>query len=246
MARDPIIVGHKTFKTQKDALEFFKEMLNSYRVNTTINGENHDLLLAVLERHPEAQQKIGVGIKRFYKAPTDKGTNCFWVERTDGTKTDFSYLTAVKAKDKSLYQEFSEACRNAVSNDLTKAKEMFFMENADENGKVECEITGDKIAIYESHLDHKKPMTFQVIVNTFILANNITLSKQMISASKDQQFEKEFTDQVIKAKFIDYHHKIAQLRIINSKSNLGLGGSERITKCKRPVIIIPTTKNTNQ
>lgn len=238
MARKPIVVGSKEFKFQKDALAFFKDMLNSSRTNKTIEGEGHDLLLAVLERHPEAPQKIGVGVERFYKAPTEMGTSCFWIERIDGSKTDFSYITAVKAKGKSLYQEFAEACRNTVRGDLIKTKEVFFSKHSDEDGKVECEVSGERIAIYESHLDHKKPLTFQVLVNTFISANNITITKEMLSSPQDEQFETEFLDQNIKDGFKRYHHKVAQLRVINPKANLSLGGSERITKSKRPVEII--------
>ena len=239
MARKPIIIGSKEFKFQKDALAFFKDMLNSHRANKTIEGENHELLLAILERHPEADQKIGAGVERFYKAPTEMGTSCFWIERTDGSKTDFSYITAVKAKGKSLYQEFKEACRNAVRADLSTTKEAFFNEHGDENGKVPCEVSGEKIGIYESHLDHKKPMTFQVIVNTFITANKIGISPSMLSVSGDAQFETEFVDLELKEKFREYHHEIADLRIINPATNLSLGGSERITKSKRPVRIVP-------
>jgi len=238
MARKPIIIGNKEFKFQKDALTFFKEMLSSYRINKTIEGEDHALLLSVLERHPEAVQKIGVGVSRFYKAPTELGTSCFWVERVDGSKTDFSYITAVKSKGKSLYQEFAEACRNSVREDLKRTKEVFFENHADENGKVVCEVSGDNIAIYESHLDHKKPLTFQVLVSTFIAANDITISEEMLTKSQDAQFEAEFIDQNIKEKFKGYHHRMAQLRILNPKANLSLGGSERITKSKRPVPII--------
>lgn len=238
MARKPIVIGKKEFKFQKNALAFFKEILNSHRVNKTIEGEEHYFLLALLERHPEAIQKIGVGVERFYKAPTEMGTSCFWLERSDGSKTDFSYITAVTAKGKSLYQEFAEACRNTIRADLIKTKEEFFKQNADENEKVECEITGEKIAIYESHLDHKKPLTFQILVSTFITANNISISKEMLSTAQDGQFETEFIDQTIKEKFKKYHHEMAQLRITNPKSNLSLGGSERITKSKRPVKIV--------
>lgn len=239
MARKPIQIGNVEFKFQKDALAYFKEMLSSCRNNQNIDtsSENHSMLLALIERHPEADQKIGVGIKHFFKAPTDMGTSCFWLEREDGTKTDFSYPTAVKAKGKSLYQEFSEACRHSIKNDLIKTKENFFDAHADGEGKVECEITGDRISIYESHLDHTKPLTFQVIVNTFITANKICISSDILSTSVDGQFTTEFINKDIENKFKEYHHSIAQLRIINPKSNLSLGGTERIKKRKRPVII---------
>ncbi len=238
MARKPIALGTREFKFQKDALAFFKEMLNSYRANKTIEGEDHELLLSLLERHPEADTKIGLGVKRFYKAPTEMGTSCFWVERVDGSTTDFSYITAVKAKGKSLYQEFAEACRNAVRDDLIKTKEEFFKKYGDTDGKVQCEVSGERIAIYESHLDHKKPLTFQVLVNTFIAANDLKITEEMLSTSQDAQFETEFVDQNIKNRFKEYHHKMAQLRILKPKANLSLGGTERITKSKRPVPII--------
>ena len=238
MARQPINIGSLEFRFQKDALTFFKDILNSNRNNTTIENEGHDHLLALIERHPEADKKIGVGIKRFYKAPTDMGTSCFWLERTDGSCTDFSYISAVRAKSKSLFQEFSEACRNSIREDLKKTKAEFFNNYGDKDGKVECEITGVKIATYESHLDHKKPMTFQVLVTTFLTASDITLGKEIFSEPQDAQFETEFLDEKTKEQFKEYHHNLAQLRVIAIKQNLSLGGSNRITKSKRPVTIV--------
>lgn len=238
MPKASIIIGDKEFKFQKDALAYFKEMLQRSRVNKTIEGYDHEILLSLIERHPEAARKIGKGVQRFYKASTDMGTDCFWLERVDGSTTDFSYIVAVRAKGKSLYQEFTESCRNAVRADLEKTKKAFFDEYGDGNGCVECEISNQKVAIYESHLDHKKPLTFQVIVNTFIAANNIIIDESMLSKSHDSQFETEFIDLSLKDKFRKYHHEVAQLRIINPTANLRLGGSERITKSKRPVKIV--------
>ena len=238
MTRKPVTIGSNEFKFQKDALEFYKEILTRVRANAEIKGEDHEHLLALIERHPDAVQKIGVGITYFYKAPTEMGTSCFWIHRIDGSKTDFSYLSAVTAKSKSLYQKFADACRHAVRNDLRKTKEEFFKNHADEKGCIECEVSGNKITIYESHLDHKKPLTFQVIVITFIHANQIEINNEMLSLSVDGQFETEFLDLSLKEKFREFHHRVAQLRIINPKANLSLGGSERILKSKRPVIII--------
>lgn len=237
MARQPIVIGPKSFKYQKDAIEYFRDLLSISRANVTVDGEHHEILSALIERHPKATRKIGVGIKRFYKAPTEMGTSCFWLERVDGTKTDFSFYAAVKAKGKSLYQEFAEACRNAVKNDLEDAKKGFFEQYGDEDRKVSCDITGEKLAIYESHLDHKKPLTFQVIVRTFIIANKIEIQKSILSMSQDGQFETTFVDQSIKHQFIAYHRQVADLRIINPSANASLGGSERITKSKQPVLL---------
>lgn len=237
MARKPIVLNGIEFKFQKDAIAYFKDMLNRYRNGQTITGDDYNTLLALLARHPEADQKIGCGVKRLYKDRTDMPTSCFWIERTDGSKTDFSYRTAISAKGKSLYQEFLEACRVAVQDDLRLTKERFFEKFADQDGKVICDITGDKVAIYESHLDHKKPLTFQVLVNTFIGANDIKITSEMLSLAQDAQFQTTFVDLELKNKFRRYHNKMAQLRIIKAEHNLRLGGTERIQKSRNPVLI---------
>lgn len=237
MARQPVVLNGIEFKFQKDAIEHFKNMLERYRNGQTIAGDDRDMLLALLERHPQADKKIGCGVKRLYKDRTDMPTSCFWIERTDGSRTDFSYRTAISAKEKSLDREFLEACRAAVQDDMQLTKKRYFEKCADRDKKVECDITGDKVAISESHLDHKKPLTFQVIVNTFICANDIEIKPEMLLMSQDAQFQTTMIDRQLKDKFRRYHHKVAQLRVIKAELNLSLGGSERIRKIRNPVLI---------
>jgi hypothetical protein len=233
-------VGDLEFRTKKAAKDFFKDMLARYADGDDISDEDSAQLDKLLERHPEAAQKIGCGIKRFFRQRTEKGTSCFWLERTDGTKTEFSYPTCLDAKGKSLYQEFAEACREAVQPDLIATKRDHFGKHADDEGKVACDVTDQMIRFDESHLDHKKPMTFQVIVRTFIAANSIVPSREMLSEPRDQQFSTTFVDHEMADKFREYHHSLAQLRVIKSRLNLSLGGSERIIKSKTPIAIVRT------
>lgn len=237
MQRIPISIGDRTFPSKKDAKQHFKEMLARYADSQTIGGEDSEDLYGLIERHPEAQEKIGCGIRHFFKAGTDRGTSCFWLRREDESITDFSYPTCVDAKAKSLYQEFAEACRGAVRDDLYQAKVAHFADHGDNDSKVPCDISSERISWNESHLDHKKPMTFQVIVRTFVSASKIKIAKEMLSMTKDAQFTTEFVDRDIKAKFKEYHHDVADLRIIKARNNLSLGSSERITKSRIPVKI---------
>jgi hypothetical protein len=237
MPRIPTQIGELTFATKKAAKEFFKEMLNRYNDYETVDETDAEYLHSLIERHPEAKGKIGSGIDKFYKATTDKGTSCFWLERKDSSTSDFSYISCVDAKSKSLYQEFAEACRAAVQPDLHQAKVEHFEKHGDSESKVPCDITGEMISWEEAHLDHKKPITFQVIVRTFVTAYDIEISPEMLSMVQDAQFTTTFVDKELERKFKAYHHKISDLRVIKAKKNLSLGGSERITKAKRPVII---------
>ncbi len=77
----PVIIGSLEFKTKKAAKEHFRSMLSRYSDHETINDFDYVELEHLLERHPESEQKFGSGVKRFFKAPTDQGTSCFWVEK---------------------------------------------------------------------------------------------------------------------------------------------------------------------
>jgi hypothetical protein len=235
-----LTVGDLQFRTKKAAKDYFKQMLAKYSDGEDIGEEDSTHLDKLIERHPEAAQKIGCGIKRFFRRRTAEGTSCFWLERNDCSITEFSYPTCVDAKGKSLYQEFAEACRESVKKDLVATKREYFGQHADSDGHVPCDITGEMIKFDESHLDHKKPMTFQVIVRTFIAANSMTPSRDVLSEPKDQQFTTTFTDEALANKFREYHHAVAQLRVIKSRLNLSLGGSERILKSKVPIKIVRT------
>jgi hypothetical protein len=234
----PVEIGSLSFKTKKAAKDYFKSMLSRYSDGQDISEDDSDILNSLIERHPEASQKIGVGVKRFFRERAEQGTSCFWIERSDGSKTEFSYPSCVDAKGKSLYQEFAEACREAVKDDLVATKKAYFGEHAKSEGRVACEISGEMIRFNESHLDHKKPMTFQVIVRTFIAANQIEISADMLSKPADQQFATRFIDEELASQFIEYHHRVAQLRVIKPRLNLSLGGSERILKSKIEVRIV--------
>jgi hypothetical protein len=229
--------SERVFGSKAELLAECKAMLARYRNGEYVNEIDSELLRGILERHPEALQKIGCGVTRFFRNRTDQGTDCFWLERQDGTSTDFSYNSCVSARGKSLYQEFAEACRQAVQSYLNTAKKEHFERYGNAEGKVQCELTSEMVAPYQAHLDHKKPMTFQVIVTTFIAANKLEVRAEMLSIPRDAQFVTIFMDKNLEQKFCEYHKGLASLRIISAKANLSLGGSERITKPKRPVIL---------
>ena len=239
MAVQKVIIGEgdsqRVFGSKKAAKDFCRDVLARYRNNETASEEHSQFLRDLLERHPEAHQKIGCGVKRFFRAGTGQGTDCFWLERVDGTRTDFSFISCVDAKGKSLYQEFAEACRQAVQADLAEAKKQHFEKFGDSDGKVPCDVTGEKVSTSEAHLDHKKPLTFQVIVTTFVKAHKIQIRPEMLSVPSDAQFVTTFADKELEAAFREYHHSVRILRIVKARLNLSLGGSERITQPKRPV-----------
>lgn len=234
MPKHKVVIGAKSFSSKKAAKEHFRSILSSSEIGSTIVDDAKEDLMHLIMRHPESTQKIGKGVKRFFAGRGDYGTTCFYLERVDGSTTDFSFNAAVDQKEPTLHQRFSQACREAVGPELRAAKLKFFDENQNEDKRVPCEITGRLIVLRQAHLDHKPPMTFQVIVQTFIASLGGCIEDSWISPPSDNEFVARFSDQVIQKKFVEFHHSLVRdthsLRIIAKEENIALGSRHRIRK----------------
>ncbi len=96
MPRKPVIIGDIKFDKKGDALLFFKTMLNKYSPGERVSDEDGEVLSIALNNHPDAVKKVGVGIFYFSVGKADFGTQCFWVNRTDGSSEKFSYISCLK------------------------------------------------------------------------------------------------------------------------------------------------------
>ena len=199
--------------SKKAAKAFFRSMLDGYSDGDTVTQQDAKYLMDVLAMHPEAEVKIGCGVKRLYK---DKA--CFWLERLDGTRTDFSYRYCISGKPPTLKREFLNACRQAVRDDLMATKGEILERIGSTDRMVKCSVTGKIIPFADVHLDHAAPMTFEVIVKTFLAAHKI--KPEDLSPPGDKQWVTRFTNKRLEQDFPDYHNKVAVLRIVSSQVNL--------------------------
>lgn len=119
----PVTLDSFTWPTQTAAMNAFKDVLRNsgYSVGDEIDDPVHDLMLReVVERHPDRDEKVGVGIDHFYIGLTADGDRVavrpdavgIWIRRTDGTIVDFSYQTAVRGGNSKT--DAKEAMRLAV------------------------------------------------------------------------------------------------------------------------------------
>lgn len=91
MARaKPITLGELEFARKGDAHAHLQTMLNRYRPGDRVTEADAVTLGHALDRHPDANEKKGVGVDHFMVRSADFGTQCFWVVRTDGSTERFS------------------------------------------------------------------------------------------------------------------------------------------------------------
>jgi hypothetical protein len=95
-------------------LSFYKALRDTLDRNAIVDGKGKLILLDLLERHPRASEKKGAGVESisYGEHPTYAGTQCFMINRTDGTKEDFSFRKCIQA----IFPEESKK-RNQRSDD---------------------------------------------------------------------------------------------------------------------------------
>lgn len=229
MARGkPVELATRSFANQTEATAFFKAILNAYRPKERVSDEDALHLAALLERHTEYDQKVGCGVDHFKVMMTEHGTQCFRVIRTDGSGTDFSYTHCVTGRAPSLKQEVAQAFRHTVRIDLFKARDKFFAEHKGADGLVACGKTGERIAPDDGHMDHMPPMTFEVIVTTFLQGRGLRLDDVPLSKAADEQVATTLTDNALSDAFRQYHGGVARLEFVKDQVNLGQASRHRL------------------
>jgi hypothetical protein len=242
VAKSVKLPNGKEWKSQTAAREHFKAMLYRYGNDQTISdSDDHDDLCALVERFDalvaDGAPKNGEGISRFERR-LNRGDGWsspgFWIVRTDSSETDFSYVKAIEGKPKPKSQEFYDACHNAVSRDLLKFKQHQFDYFSDEDGRIECDITGMKVSYAEATLSHADPL-FSVIVNQFKKAKGWSdvIPDSVLTVSADKQLSSHFAKDSDAEDFRRLHHGVAVLRIVSKSRPPGA----LVAPVKRPLRI---------
>lgn len=128
---------------------------------------------------------------------TEYGTPCFRIVRKDGTGTDFSYISSIRQRSPPRKQEVSQAFRRVVRFDLYDAKDEFIAANKDEDGLIVCAATKERIRPDQAHMDHRPPMTFEVIVTTFLGGRGLSRDQVRITVGQDEQVAPDLLDAVL-------------------------------------------------
>lgn len=209
MSKHQVVLPSIEFSSKTEAKNFFKAMLNRYKDNETINEDDAQLLYEVLLRHPDLDDKSAFEIKRFFKAKAKNfPTRCFHFERKDGETTDFSVPYCIDAKERTVFQNFYNACRFSVAAKLTEQKVSIF-----KIGQVFCAKTGEKITIDECEYRHSYPPFRQIVVD-FIALKNIDVTTDLIVENEDMQYATTFSNNQMAEDFDIYHSSVAHLECV--------------------------------
>ena len=228
-----IEIGGKIFATKKDALNHYKTILSSYDFGETISQDDLKDIFELLETHPRVKEKIGVGIEKIRIAKLKYDTKSFELVRFDGSKEYFSYTKRINAP-KTDFTKFSEACRQAIQEDLRNVKTGHF-DRFSKKGQVKCQETGELSKYEDLNVDHRQPNSFSIIVDRFIEVKDLNLKR--IEYLEIDGGPNELADEKLNEEFRQYHRDKANLRIVKKNLNLGRSYQARVNRQKKDLTI---------
>lgn len=218
MARPGYTVGDERFPTKKAVQEKCSALLKK----RDLSLDDETFLRALLENHPEAEAKIGCGVQRIFIGPDGHGRFCFWLERTDGTKTDWSFVWCLKGgPDKRA--DVLAAFRFSVKEQVTAFRAAAYALG----GTVLCALTSVPVASDDSHVDHTPPDNFLSLVELFMSERALTYESIAIQPTRDQEVGTFFEADDIRDAWRDFHRERAKLRIVSKRANLSQGTGRR-------------------
>lgn len=193
----------------------------------SLSEADEALLADLILWHPSAQEKIGVGIKGFEirRNPRYRQTVPLYLLRLDGSETDFSYRRCLHPP--SAWAIFCQAARAAIGEQIQN-----FKDRAIVDGKILCPITGTYHDPRDIDIDHKPPMTFEVILKDFVERGNIDI-EAVEYMSHDGMIGEDFADTKLREEWIVYHKVFADLWAISKDAH------QAMTRERRSIGVIP-------
>lgn len=255
-----IRIGEREFNFKKDAIVYYKVILNSYNFGESLNDSDYEAVISLLsygyfnslalaeaesiEKDEDEVQEISeedrdeieenISIEDIQVSRVQFSTKCFEVFYSDDTSEYISYLMLINNTRYNPEKLFYVACRNSIRIDINGVKRGYFALNSIK-GQVKCQETGILSSWTELVVDHRQPITFSMIVDRFKEVNIIDL--ETIEYTSNQHNQLIFKDENMADSFRDYHKAKANLRIVRKECNSSRSGMARIKKTAKDLTI---------
>jgi hypothetical protein len=167
--------------------------------------------------HPEAREKIGVGIDRMFIDSDGHGSRCFWVRRTDGTTTGWSYRKCVAHPNH--HMRVTRVFRWLVI-DQTQA---FRDEAFETRERVPCAISQKLVVKDEAQVDHRPPDTFAELTQRFLKERGLSEDDLAVVPVPHDAFFDTFGNEGLAEAWQEFHEEHAVLQITDGAANLRQG-----------------------
>ncbi len=214
MVRELIIIGNKTYKSQKELETDVRKNLLEVGITKSVKSksiEKFEYFKNVCKRHPKQEDKLKNIVDFEIKQDVlNKKGLALNIINNDGTETEISWRKCLSGKNQTVETQYNMALRQSISSQILEFKR--------NNDLSVCKICNESLIDKSIHIDHE--IHFAQLVNDFTKLNNITIPTEYNKIPIT--FEKIFIpkDEWIGKKFYDYHLQNSKLRVVCEKCNL--------------------------
>ncbi len=196
-------VGHWTFPSKKALLARLQQCLHSHPEGEPLEGENGQLLRALLDRHPSADEKLKEGCAYLTVGRDSFGGRNFRIVRPDGTQEPFAFRkTVISCNPKTEYrQRTKRAFRQEVTAQTQQVK-------ADAVGSL-CPVSGLPLEWAVTDVDHVGE-EFTPLLNRFLRQQGLALGDLEHEESESGDLF-HLTDRALAALWALWHAQHAKL-----------------------------------
>lgn len=206
-----ITVAGVEFPSKQACADHARHIYKESALSERLPVEADVFLRDLIRRHPEAESKIGVGIDHFTVEPNEYGARTFWLHRTDGTSTDFSFLQCIAPTTHK--GDVIAAMRQAITDQILAFKSTSFSGRTE----VPCAETGAPVQWNECHVDHY-PARFSEIASGFLVG--LDADSIQLADTRDGKIGVELADPQFRQSWCAHHAKHARYRIVTPAVNL--------------------------
>jgi hypothetical protein len=257
--RKLLLIGDNVFSTKKEALSYYKVILNSYHFGESLSDEHYYDVFDLIQYAESFEEECSdfesnlegddmgtqneeeceveeedIFIEDIKVSKVQFNTKCFEIFLSNASSYYISYIMIIGRPIFNFDRIFNKACRSAVQNDIRDVKQEYFNKYS-VKGHVKCQET-EKLSKWEDlAIDHRQPNTFSVIVERFKEVNRIDASA--VEYATDERNNIVFKDVSLTENFRAYHRDKSNLRIVRNEVNLSRTGMARITRNSKDLTI---------
>ncbi|MGW7642325.1 DUF3223 domain-containing protein [Streptomyces decoyicus] len=189
-----------------------REVLYRYPIGSVVDQEDdHLLLMDLLDKHHEADDKIGSGVDTFAIAPPQRGPYPgFEVIRSDGSRIDFSYQTYLKPP--TYRQQVMNVMRDEVKPDIN-----VYFESRRLAGSLTSDQSGVPLDRNSTAVSYFRGPSFVVIAEEF--AGTVGGWNAIEMTSSMEPGLGRFKDRQLAEQWCSHHRDRCVLGLLSSQEN---------------------------
>jgi hypothetical protein len=204
-----IFITEFSFNSKKDLEEYTRKLINKLECPSSIkpNHPYFSFLIEIIKRHPDAEDKIGVGIDYLeLRCHPIHNNPALYIHRVDDSEIDISWVKCCRARTDTARSLLSEAMRQAVAPFVISYKKSC--------SPLSCQMCqANNLDYKDYHVDHKSPK-FQEIRDEFSQKINLLIPTTFSDDERTHQriFKKE--DSKFQDEWVSYHNQHATYQIL--------------------------------